>query len=129
MTTRSEHVTADDLAAIERAATDYIESWLTGDAERMAGCLHPDLAKRSVDRTSGGPWSVRTATYRDMVDATRDGQGTHLPRGSTVTIENAFDGIATARVDSARYVDFLHLARFEDGWRILNVLWQRRDPA
>jgi len=27
-------------------------------------------------------------------------------------------------VDSARYVDFLHIARFEDRWRIVSVLWE-----
>jgi hypothetical protein len=30
---------------ILRPARDYIESWLDGDADRMARCLHPDLVK------------------------------------------------------------------------------------
>ena len=115
----SEDVTADDLASIERAATDYIEAWLTGDADRMADCLHPDLTKRSIDDNAVG-----AMRHRDMVEATRAGRGTKLARGYEVTIENAFRNIATARVDSARYVDFLHIARFEDRWRIVNVLWE-----
>jgi hypothetical protein len=24
------------------------------------------------------------------------------------------------------YVDYLHVARFGDGWKLLNVLWQHR---
>jgi|SRR5689334_2735100 hypothetical protein len=129
MHTRHELVTPDDLAAIERAATDYIEAWLTGDADRMADCLHPDLTKRSIGSVEGGRWSIDAMTHRDMVEATRSGRGTHLPRGYTVTIEHAFRDIASARVDSARYVDFLHIARFEDRWRIVNVLWQLREPG
>jgi putative lumazine-binding protein len=125
MPIRQQEVTADDLASIERAATDYIEAWLTGDADRMADCLHPDLTKRSIvnDATSGRP-SVDAMTHRDMVEATQVGRGTTLPRDFEVTIENAFRNIATARLDSARYVDFLHIARFEGRWRIVNVLWE-----
>lgn len=125
----NEHVTADDLVAIERAASDYIEAWLTGDADRMADCLHPDLTKRSVDRSAAERWPVIAVTRDDMVDATRSGRGTQLPRGYTVSVDAAFGGIATVRVDSARYVDFLHIARFQDRWRIVNVLWQLRDQG
>jgi hypothetical protein len=39
-----------DHQAIRQAALDYIEGWHTGDAERMEGSLHPDLAKRLVMR-------------------------------------------------------------------------------
>jgi hypothetical protein len=128
MTIRQQEVTADDLASIERAATDYIEAWLTGDADRMADCLHPDLTKRAVDDDAiGGRAPIGAMTHGDMVDATRAGRGINVPRGYEVTIEDAFRNIATARVDSARYVDFLHIARFEDRWRIVSVLWEPRE--
>jgi hypothetical protein len=130
MSIRQQEVTADDLESIERAATDYIESWLTGDADRMADCLHPDLTKRSIDRdASNGRLSVDTMTHGDMVGATHSGRGTKLPRGYEVTIKDTFRNIATARVDSARYVDFLHVARFQDRWRIVSVLWEPRERA
>lgn len=128
MAIRQQEVTAGDLASIERAATDYIEAWLNGDADRMADCLHPDLTKRSIDTdpNSGRP-SIDAMTHRDMVEATRAGRGTKLPRGYEVTIEDAFRNIATARVDSARYVDFLHIARFADRWRIVSVMWEPQE--
>jgi hypothetical protein len=112
-------VTAGDLASIERAATDYIEAWLTGDADRMADCLHPDLTKRSI-----GGNAVEAMTYRDMVEATRAGRGMTLPRGCQVTIDDAFRTVATVRVHSSAYVDYLHVARFQDRWRIVSVLWE-----
>jgi hypothetical protein len=119
MAIRQQDVTADDLASIARAATDYIEAWLTGDANRMADCLHPDLTKRSINDNA-----VDAMTHRDMVEATHAGRGTKLPRDYEVAIEDVFRNIATARVDSARYVDYLHIARFQDRWRIVNVLWE-----
>ena len=128
MAIRQQEVTADDLASIERAATDYIEAWLTGDADRMADCLHAELTKRSIDDDAiRGRAPIGAMTRADMVEATRAGRGMKLPRGYDVTIEDAFRNIATARVDSARYVDFLHIARFEDRWRIVSVLWEPRE--
>lgn len=117
-------VTAADLASIERAATDYIEAWLSADADRMADCLHPDLVKRSIEHDGASDHgSVDTMSHRDMVDATGRGGGRNHPQGYEVTIRDAFRNIATARVDSARYVDYLQIARFEDRWRIVNILW------
>jgi hypothetical protein len=49
MTIRTEEVSPADLASIERAATDYIEAWLEGDGDRMAGSLHSEFTKRSLD--------------------------------------------------------------------------------
>jgi len=125
MDVRFEAVSEADLDSIERAATDYIEAWLTGDADRMADCLHPDLTKRSVDfETATGRYLVDPMTHRDMVEATAMGRGRQLPRNYQVTIFDAFRNVASAKVDSARYVDYLQIGRFEDRWRIVNVLWE-----
>jgi hypothetical protein len=118
-------LTAVDAASIERTATDYIEAWLTGDVARMAACLHPDLVKRSIDvDPASGRYSVHTMTQGDMLAATRAGRGTRLPRGYEVAILDVAGNVATARVRSAAYVDYLHIARFEDRWRIVNILWK-----
>jgi hypothetical protein len=36
-----------------------------------------------------------------------------------------YEDIATVTVTSAIYVDYLQLARTRDGWKIVNVLWDR----
>ena len=35
------------------------------------------------------------------------------------------EDIATVTVTSAVYVDYLQLARTSEGWKIVNVLWDR----
>jgi len=128
--TRQEEVSPEDLASIERAATDYIEAWLTGDADRMADCLHAELTKRAMDDDAmRGQAPIGAMSYGDMVEATRDGRGANLPREYEVTVQDAFRNIATARVDSARYIDLLHIVRFRDRWRIVSVLWEPRQRA
>ena len=41
---------AADEEAIVRCVLDYFEGWFEADPERMRRALHPDLAKRSLDR-------------------------------------------------------------------------------
>lgn len=124
-------VSPGDRQAILASAVDYIESWLDGDPERMARCLHPDLVKRSlaehVEAATGSDGCVLDSIGRaEMVAATAEGRGTRYARPYDVAILDAFRDIATVRVLSSPYMDYLHLARCDDRWLLVNVLWQRR---
>ena len=120
-----------DREAILASAVDYIESWLDGDPERMARCLHPDLVKRSLTEdveTDPGEagCAIDTVGRDEMVAATAEGRGSRYSRPYEVSILDAFGDIATVRVLSSAYMDYLHLARCGDRWLLVNVLWQRR---
>lgn len=117
-------VGSDTVEAITAAATDYIESWLDGDPERMSRCLHPELVKREV--RYDGTFAVESMTREEMVQATAAGYGRKYERPFEVTVLDVFGNVASARVLSAAYLDHLQVARFAEGWQILNVLWQRR---
>jgi hypothetical protein len=120
-------VTSEDRARIEATAIDYIESWLDADADRMARCLHPDLAKRAVVQGAPGtPPRVDESPRDRLIEATAKGHGTLYERSYEVTILDAFGDIATVRVLSSPHVDYLHIARFGEDWLIINCLWQRR---
>ena len=69
-------ISPGDRQRIVASATDYIESWIAGDADRMAGCMHPELIKRSVepDPQTGGT-IVRTLTRARMVALTAADEG------------------------------------------------------
>jgi hypothetical protein len=116
-----------DRQAILATAADYIESWIDGDPDRMARCLHPDLVKRAVDLDAAtGAWVVDGIDRDGMVLATREGRGRRYERPYDARLLDAYGGIATVAVFSSAYMDYLHVARFEDRWLILNALWQRR---
>lgn len=120
-------VSAEDRAKIIAAATDYIESWLDGDAERMARCLHPELAKREVNLDpKTGKYEVETSTRDMMIEYTGKGYGKKYARPYEISILDAYKDLATVRVFSSVYMDHVQVARFGDRWLILNVLWQRR---
>lgn len=57
----------DQILAIEQAARDYYEGWFEGDAERMAKCLHPRLAKRNIDQPDRADSPVDENSWESMV--------------------------------------------------------------
>ena len=122
----------EDLDAIIQACRDYFEAWYTADAGRMADCLHPDLAKRSVAREEDGrAWTLRCLDARTMIDATREGRGTkRAPEGDRwmhITVRDVYGRIASATVVSYPYVEYVHVAKFDDRWRVVNTIWEWRE--
>jgi hypothetical protein len=117
----------DDEAGIRRAALDYAEGWYTADAERMARCLHSGLAKRTLRRDAQtGAERLVHLTREVMVNATAQGGGANPAAECQVAILDVFAETACARVDSPEYVDYLHLAKSDGRWQIINVLWANR---
>ncbi len=126
MVTSAAEISAADRERILAVARNYIESWLDGDAARMDRCLHPELAKRSVEQSPGGGHVLENTSRDQMIDATLRGLGTQYERPYEASILDAFGDIATVRVFSWVYMDYLHVARCGDEWLIVNALWQRR---
>ena len=122
-----------DAAAITQAALDYVEGWYEGNAQRMERALHPDLQKRIVEKDSKtGKDRLREMSARMLVDYTRGGGGSKTPtdsRQKDVTIFDVYRDEASARVVFLEWVDYLHLARFDGRWVIVNVLWQYKPRA
>ncbi|MEP6774946.1 MAG: nuclear transport factor 2 family protein [Chloroflexota bacterium] len=120
----------EDLDAITRVSNDYFEAWYTGDVGRMKRSLHSDLAKRSLRRDPDtGAGKLGNTSAQRMEELTRQGEGTSTPvneRSQVVTILDTFENIATVKVVSYEYVEYLHVAKFDTGWLIVNTLWALR---
>jgi hypothetical protein len=121
---------AADSSGIRQAALDYIEGWYEGNAERMERALHPELAKRIVNtdprnrRNSLGQQSALT-----LVINTRAGGGKETPvaeQRKDVRILDIFGNTASVRIDASTWVDYLHVAKWNGRWVIVNVLWELR---
>ncbi len=116
-----------DSAAIRQAALDYIEGYYGGDAGRMERALHPELAKRIVRADSTGANFLSSMGAPQLVAATRAGFGREIPaaeRKTEVTILDVFGNAASAKIDAGPWIDYLHLARVNGRWVIVNVLWE-----
>ena len=117
-----------DSAAIRAAALDYAEGWYEGSAERMERALHPDLAKRIVMTNPGnGRSRVDQMSAMTLVQAVRAGAGRGTPaeqQQKDVTILDIFGNTASVRTEMHGWVDYMHLARWNGEWKIVNVLWE-----
>jgi hypothetical protein len=123
----------DDTAAIKTAVLDYIEGWYEGDGDRMERSLHPELAKRLVKTDpKEGTSTLEPMGALTLVQATRKGWGKATPvarRQKDVTILDVFEGAATVKLVATDWIDYLHLARWNGEWKIVNVLWEWKPVA
>ena len=117
---------AADSAAIRATALDYAQGWYTGDGPRMQRALHPRLAKRiSVQRE--GQWQLNEMNAEQLVNGTAGGGGSRTPeaqRQADVQILDIFGNAASVRVTMSGWIDYMHMARVDGRWQIVNVLWE-----
>lgn len=46
------------------------------------------------------------------------------PEGLEVTVLDRTENAASVRIDAGDWIDYLHLVRLGDRWKIVNVLWE-----
>jgi hypothetical protein len=117
-----------DKDAIKQTALDYIEGWYEGNADRMERALHPELAKRIVrtDAKSGRS-GLGQMSAMSLVQGTRAGGGKATlkeKQQKDVTILDVFENSASVKVVASDWIDYLHIARWNGRWVIVNVLWE-----
>ncbi len=117
-----------DLAAIKQTALDYIESYYEGNAERMERALHPDLAKRIVHTDpKSGRSRLDQMSAMSLVLGTRARASRPTPKDKQqkdVTVLDVFENAASVKIVATDWIDYLHVAKFNGRWVIVNVLWE-----
>jgi hypothetical protein len=119
-----------DRADIRAAVLDYFDGWFEADADRMRRALHPSLAKRSRGQDPNRTPAVASLTAEQMVAWTAAGFGRSRggpDRHVDVRIDDIAGSIASVAVRSADYIEYVHLVRVEEGWKIVNTLWRYAD--
>jgi len=119
-------VTDEDRQAITQAAVDYAESWYTGDPARMERALHPELAKRIVV-TRDGKSRLEQMGAMTLVQGVKSGAGKNTPKEKMlkdVTILDTFGNTASVKLVMSGWIDYMHVAKYNGRWVIVNVLWE-----
>jgi putative lumazine-binding protein len=119
-------ISSEDDAEIRATIDDYYLGWYDADGERMGRALHPELAKRGWYAIAAAPAQVDPDTRTTMVEAAAAGMGKRTEAqggGYRVEIDDVYGDVAAAVVHAVPFIDYLHLVRTPDGWRILNALW------
>ena len=118
-------------AAIKQTALDYVEGWYEGNAERMERALHPELAKRIARTNPEGRSRLDQMSALSLVQGTRRGGGKDTPKekqDKEVVILDVFQNSASVKAVMSDWIDYMHMAKFNGRWVIINVLWELK-PA
>lgn len=124
---QSTNTANDDQAAIARAALDYAEGYYEGDAARMERALSPNLSKRGlVFSARSGASYLQQMNSETLIEAARAGWGKLPAEQRQIDYQLLDVGVntASARIFTAKFKDYLHLAKQNGEWRIVNVLWR-----
>ncbi len=115
----------DDASAVHAAVTNYIEAYYAGNAARMQQTLHPHYLKHKIH----GDIPMREETGPQLVEDVRSGGGTHMTqaqRTEQVTVLDVAGNIASAKLVTPGWVDYMTLSKMKGEWKILSVV-QRID--
>ena len=117
-----------DRAAVEQAALDYVEAMYNADTTRIERSVHPQLTKRGFWRDNATlPWGPQTTmTYEQLITLTKTWNADKKRDTSIKKIDvfDVLDQTATAKVTAMWGVDYLHLAKYDGRWKIINIVWQ-----
>jgi hypothetical protein len=94
----------------------------------MERALHPELAKRIVRTNPQNKQSqLDQMSAMSLVQGTRRGGGKNTPKErqqKEVTILDVYEGAASIKIVASKWIDYLHMGRFNGRWVIVNVLWE-----
>ena len=115
--------------AIKRTALNYAEGWYEGNADKMESALSPDLAKRIARTNDKNQTRLDQMSAMTLVQASRSGFGKQTPAAEQqkdVTVLDVFGGAATVKLEMRDWIDFMHIAKINGKWMIVNVLWETK---
>ena len=115
-----------DSAAVRTTVTNYIEAYYTGDARRMEQTLHPHDLKHMIH----GEIPVREKTGSEMVREVRTHGPADLPQSNKteeVTVLDIAGSIASAKLVTPGWVDYMTLEKVGGDWKILSVVQSIND--
>jgi hypothetical protein len=118
-----------DREAVRQAALDYVEGIYNVEPSRIERSVHPKLAKLGFYRPPADdayrPGSAMT--FERLVEIAKNYNKEGKLRKDApkeVTVLDLLDQTASVKLVAEWGVDYMHLAKFDGKWMIVNVLWQ-----
>lgn len=122
---QDDKISTPDASAVRATVTNYIEGYYTGDAQRMAQSLHPHYLKHMIH----GDIPMREKTGAQMLAEVRKNGPAPLPaaqKTEQVTVLDVAGDIASAKLVTPGWTDYMTLSKLNGDWKILSVV-QRID--
>lgn len=115
----------EDIDAVMSAARDYIDGYVDGNPERHARAYHPECIKRRyITDPDSGVDELIVISPRVMTDYAALSEMSDCE--SEVIIDDISENMASVRIYSCRWVDFLHVVKARGEWKLFHVTWHGR---
>jgi len=116
-----------DEEAIRATVTDYIEGYYTADAARMERSLHPHYLKHTISEHEG-KLRMSEKTGLQMVQDVRSNQPVPAAeRKQQITVLDVAGDMASARLVTLHWVDYITLSKWNGEWKIVSVVLREND--
>lgn len=118
-----------EVAAITQVSLDYLNALKQLDPRLMKAVMHPALSKHTVPPfpAPNGEVSLRETSYQRMIEHAEhwNKSGINFPPTMTnnVTVLDQYNNMATVKMVSDNWVEYLHLVKLNGKWQIKNLLW------
>lgn len=128
----SEIASSKDSTAIIKCAANYLKALQKLNPKLMDTILNPNLNKATVgyDRNSKKQYAKLTSKDKMIQFAKHwNASGARFPFKPNHTIEilDIYDQIATVKLVSDTWVEYLQFIKLDTEWSIINLLWQYKD--
>jgi len=114
--------TTNDSIQIKQAALDYIEGWFYKDANRVNNAVHFEFVKRSI-HTPDSIDFLGTINKSRMDFITLYHRDREYILNTEVFILDAMPTIASVKVIFNECIEYLHIAKLNENWKIVNNLF------
>ena len=120
---------AAEKEAVAAAAMDYLVALYEAKPDLIARSVHTDLAKRGYFKKKGETsFSSSPMTYQQLFDLAgtwnKDGKRPVATAPKEVVVYEVLNQTASAKVTALWGIDYMHLAKYDGKWKIVNILWQ-----
>ncbi len=121
--------TSADTAGVRQAALDYVDAIYQVDTTLVVKSVRPDMAKRGfyVARGQTG-YSSGSMTYAGLITTAKTWNAKRAVDPATapreVKILDMLDQTASVKLTAQWGIDYMHLAKYDGKWMIVNVIWQ-----
>ena len=123
-----------DTLLVKETVLNYLEGLETNNPARVEMAMHPDLAKRTIEKNKEGKDFLSNMTAASLVGYTKDFDFTQFykkgvdpkePLKVETIIYDISDSIATVKATQNKFefFDYIHLGKINGEWKIINILW------
>jgi len=128
----SPSATSEDSSAIKKQSLGYLIALQKLDPILMNEVMNDSLNKVTIGYNRTIKAEVARATTRDQMIAFAEDwnkSNTKFPMvpNNQVSILGIYNRIASVKLVSDNWVEYLHLIKLNDKWEIVNLIWQHKD--